>query len=134
MSKIRGSFTQRFGLVENLVVRDRTGQRTVTATTEEGVYQVDGLTAGIIDATYTLPLTSDCSRVSCRDENGGILVGADIALHPMGVDPDFHAPCRIEVDMPEMWTLVTAEGVTPPPPVVPVPIELAPLLVPTVPV
>ena len=96
--------------VSGLQVRDRTGSRTVSASGDQGIYKVDGLEAGTVNVSYQVELDSNCRDGSCRDEGGVVLIGRDILIHPMGVDPTFPTPCRIDMVMPNSWILVTPDG------------------------
>ena len=96
--------------VARLEVRDQRGPRQVSATGDAGVYKVDGLEAGTVSASYDVDLDASCRSGSCRDEGGVVLIGQDVLLHPMGVDPTFPTPCRIDLIMPKQWILVTPDG------------------------
>jgi hypothetical protein len=96
--------------VAGLEVQDRRGARQVSATGEAGVYKVDGLEAGTISASYDVELDANCTNGSCRDQGGVVLIGRDVLLHPMGVDPTFPTPCRIDFSMPRSWILITPDG------------------------
>jgi hypothetical protein len=96
--------------VQNLRISDSQGPRSVRATGEPGIYRVDGLAAGTVEASYDLELTDDCGDGSCRSRDSVVLMGRDVLLFPMGVDPAFHTPCRIYLVMPTEWNLVTPGG------------------------
>ena len=96
--------------VSALRVRDRRGSRKVSATSEAGIYRVDGLMAGQVELSYTIPLDDDCEDIACRDDGGVLLMGRDILVHPLSVDPTFPHACRLDLLMPTSWTLVTMGG------------------------
>ena len=96
--------------VSALSVRDSRGSRQVRATTDDGIYRVDGLTAGQVQMTYTILLDDDCRDIACRDEGGVLLMARDILIHPMSVDPAFPHACRLDLLMPRSWTLVSTAG------------------------
>ncbi len=96
--------------VRNLKVRDARGERAVQATDTPGLYRVSGLAPGMVEASYTLQIDPDCGRGSCQDDHGAMFTGASVLLHPMGVDPEYHSPARIELVMPTAWSLVSTRG------------------------
>ena len=97
--------------VRDLRVRDGQGARKVSATDDPGIYRVDGLMAGLVEMSYTIPLDDDCRDIACRDDGGVLIMGRDLLVHPMSVDPTFPHTCRLDLLMPDSWTLVTAGGV-----------------------
>jgi hypothetical protein len=96
--------------IRNLVVQDARGVRTIRNADEPGVFRVDGLAAGTVEASYRLDLGGDCRERSCRSRDSVLLRSGDILLHPMGVDPAFNTPSRIHLVLPTEWTLVTPKG------------------------
>ncbi|MFQ5718177.1 MAG: PDZ domain-containing protein [Acidobacteriota bacterium] len=98
------------GVVSDLTVRDAAGERPVVQTGETGIYRVDGLAAGPVEATYTLTLATPCGRAACRDEGGVSVAGKDMILYPMGVDPDVESRVRVDFILPPTWSVVTSAG------------------------
>ncbi|MFQ5671179.1 MAG: PDZ domain-containing protein [Acidobacteriota bacterium] len=96
---------------EHLRVRDAQGEREVTLDDPEGmVFRVDGLQAGLLEATYQIPLGGDCTTGFCRDSAGILLRAADILIYPVGIDPRLETPCQIDFTIPARWKLITPDG------------------------
>jgi len=96
--------------VSNLQVRDGRGPRTVSKTNDTGIYRVDGLRAGVVNISYSVPLDDDCRDIACRDDGGVLIMGRDIMVHPLSLDPTFPRACRLDLLMPGSWTLVSTGG------------------------
>jgi hypothetical protein len=96
--------------VRELVVQDERGLRTIQSADEPGVFRVDGLAAGTVEASFHLQLGVDCREGSCRSRDSIVLRSGDLLLLPMGVDPAFHSPSRIQLVLPTDWSLVTPQG------------------------
>lgn len=96
--------------VDNLQIRDSRGERQVSPAGEPGIYKIDGLKSGQVTASYTLQLGTNCLQGSCRDSGGVMFMTRDLLIHPVGMDPVFPTPVRIDMVMPGSWILVTTGG------------------------
>lgn len=103
-----GTFSGR--AVTHLVVRDSSGERPVSVTDDPGVYRVDGLHAGTVEATYRLALTESCGRGSCRTADGAVVLGGDAILFPLGVDAAIDSSAHLDFLLPQVWSLVSGGG------------------------
>ena len=66
--------------IRDLVVQDKRGLRTIQNTDEPGVFRVDGLAAGTVEASYHLDLAGDCRQGSCRSRDSVLLRSGDPAF------------------------------------------------------